>query len=167
MKLFHHFFPTIDSQGTSVYVDETAIPNMLCPDDGFDYYNNDVGSITIVNSWQECGKVNVLRRYLSPSGQPIFYTAKQCKSNMQCYFWSWNHTNRRCYLKNSYGLTKRKKNNQSISGSKECQGNKHKWISDTKIIGVYIKHSTACFQTTESFQAEECPKEAATTSFCL
>ena len=133
LKLFHHFFPTTDSHGTTVYVDQTAIPNLPCPEFGFDYWFNDIAgySYSIANSWQECGKVIVLIGYLSKTGRPIFcYTAKRCKSNLQCYFWTWNwnYDKRLCYLKNSYGLKRRYTNNKRISGSKECQG-KHKWIS--------------------------------------
>ena len=138
-------------------MDQTAIPNLSCPDHGFVYTYNDLGSFLIANSWQECGKVNVLSIVsLKIYSTHFCYKAKQCKSNLQCYFWTWNYENRRCYLKNSYALTRRKTKNKRISGSKECQG-KYMWISDTlgKNNMSYIKNSTDYFQTTKRFQAHQ------------
>ena len=57
LKLYHHFAPnTTDSQGTTVYVDQTAILKIPCPDHGFDYWGYVVGSRSTETTRQECGK---------------------------------------------------------------------------------------------------------------
>jgi len=69
-----------------------------CPETGFDFHDYDVDILYDVRDWHDCGEA--------------------CELVSSCYYWTYNTSNKACFLKSSDGGLR--KDPVAISGVRGC-----------------------------------------------
>ena len=95
-----------------------------CPEYGLDFGGNDINDVPYgipsVNSWNDCGKDQLLSKTsMEPATISLSLSAGQiCQLVSDCRFWSWYGPGRYCYLK--YSDNGVRQLNGQYSGAKGC-----------------------------------------------
>ena len=101
MKLFSLILIAIAILTQQVCSTNETRTTFSCPEDGFDFYDHDIGyAIPDVPSWENCGKI--------------------CGLVSSCIAWTWEKQYKYCDLKSSTDGAR--VSTCCISGMKDCQG---------------------------------------------
>lgn len=115
-----------DSPDSTVFMDESVVPNLPCPDYETDYnaYDGPPHPDFLwenVETWKECGKSTMSNHFKHTLNFYYFYKiGKMCNSNVSCHFWTYVSDGRCIPKASAKGRTKTGPG--YVSGSKECPG---------------------------------------------